>query len=117
VLELYPEDAEAKERRLALRRRLHQLSDASRQPAAHQQRTTTGGGRPAPAPEVKRLTVADIRAMAARTKAELAATDDDDGASAAAAEQEPPRPEPELAPEQERAFDAIVRTRAICRRS
>lgn len=119
VLEVLPTDAEANQRRSALRRRLRELAEqaptlrertnataaaATARGAAHQ----SSAGMPEPV-EIKKLTVADIRQIAAQAKAELRAPADpngseDDGTVAAAAATPP---QAELSPEQEQAFDAI----------
>ncbi len=124
LLEVLPQDAEATQRRSALCRRLREL--AKEAPTLHQQRNNTGAaaasatgsaakgssaGAPA-VPEIKKLTVADIREIAARAKAEMrrpftdlgGGTGDGTDARTVAA---PTTPEAQLSSEQEQAFDAI----------
>eukprot|EP01043_Picozoa_sp_COSAG02_P056885 COSAG02_NODE_6816_length_3345_cov_9.089141_2_plen_449_part_00 len=119
VLEVLPQDVEANQRWSALRRRMRELGKHA---PALRQKTNNAATVPTCAtdsaadgisvgitvvPEIKRLTVADIREIAARAKAEMRPPTDlgggtDDGTVAA-----PTMPAAQLSFEQEQAFDAI----------
>jgi len=112
VLEVRPDDPDANQRRSALRKRLRELRERA---VPLEQRTNVAGGSSTAAaaeqqqPEVKKLTVEDIRAMAARAKAEMARERSTSDESSSDITNPAPLavPEAQLSPEQEQAFDAI----------